>query len=163
MPRLRHYKNFNFEDDEDDPSRTEQDNDGAYQEIGSSDEEESGKSWLSNAAIISSFSTDKLKQTLSRYKLLIRILETELSARSVINLDHPAEYRKKTSRSYLASTDNDRRGRTKKSREGISEVHPFREMRKILRSLSLSQDAKRLLFEQWIKIQREAINHGDRK
>jgi hypothetical protein len=52
---------------------------GAYEGY----EASSGDSWLSNAAIIGSLPTDKLRRALARYKSLVRICEEELRVRAL--------------------------------------------------------------------------------
>lgn len=81
MPRLRYLKKYtpievNYEDanerEEEDLRNRERD-----------PNELSGKSWLSNAAIVGAMSEAKIKQAISYYYEMAHLLEAELLARSV--------------------------------------------------------------------------------
>jgi hypothetical protein len=150
MPRLRYYKNFNYEAiaDSDDNNSVEGD---------------SGKSWLSNAQIISSFSTSKLEEALQRYRAIVRLLEMELLSRSFSNRKHPAESSSNDSHLSFDPQERDRNGRTTAKRErNNNKNYKVSTMRAMLRTLKISPEAKRLLFEQWCKIQQEEHNHGSK-
>jgi len=149
MPRLRYYKNFNYEASAD----AEEDDNNA----------EGGKSWLSNAQIISSFSEAKLKDALLRYKAIVRILEMELLSRSFSNRKHPAESSSSDSHLFTNTPSSNRNGRkTSKRERNNNKNYKVSSMRAMLRTLKISPEAKRLLFEQWCKIQQEENNHGSK-
>jgi hypothetical protein len=148
MPRLRYYKNFDYEANADAEDNSEAD---------------SGKSWLSNAQIISSFSTSKLEEALARYKAIVRLLEMELLSRSFNNRKHPAESSSSDSHVFTNTQERDRNGRTNAKRErNNNKSYKVSTMRAMLRTLKISPEAKRLLFEQWCKIQQEEHNHGSK-
>jgi len=150
MPRLRYYKNFNYE------AASADDDDNA--------ESDSGKSWLSNAQIISSFSEAKLTEALQRYRAIVRLLEMELLSRSFNNRKHPAESSSSDSHLSFDSPSSNRNGRTNAKRErNNNKSYKVSTMRAMLRTLSISKEAKRKLFEEWCKIQKEAEVHGDSK
>jgi hypothetical protein len=149
MPRLRYYKNFNYE------AASADDDDNA--------ESDSGKSWLSNAQIISSFSEAKLTEALQRYRAIVRLLEMELLSRSFNNRKHPAESSSSDSHLSFDSQSRDRNGRkTSKRERNNNKNYKVSTMRAMLRTLKISPEAKRLLFEQWCKIQQEEHNHGSK-
>jgi sulfur transfer complex TusBCD TusB component (DsrH family) len=145
MPRLRYLKNFDYHASEEDE----------YENTDETEEPQSGKSWLSNSAIIASLTDAKIKESIKHYKALIKILEEELLARSLTSRKsikfHSIEVcegfsksnglRRKTTR---ASFDSDRR-----SPNGN---HERQEIRRILRQLRLSPEEKRILFTKWSEI-----------
>jgi hypothetical protein len=177
MPRLRYYKNYDWLAPGESNDNT---NKGAYPndnvrnkqdysrdstesrqyensiEYEDEDERGSGYNWLSNKAIISSFTNDRIKQAIKHYRALLRLFEAELLQRSFTPSKHPAEDRNtytKLRREKSRNTSNS------SSERGCSDISQLRSMRRILRQLKLSKEEKRKLFEEWNKIQKGAVNN----
>jgi hypothetical protein len=141
MPRLRYRKDYNldFEINE----RTDEETTSAMRYEGEEETERSGASWLSNGAIISSFTTAKLKTTLSQYKAYVKILETELLTRSFINRKHPAEYRilhRKNIKHITPSGDKQPGSKSlRQSRKRSTEVYEVPQLKRSLAKLKLNK------------------------
>jgi hypothetical protein len=169
MPRIHRMKDYDFEINE----RSDEKMFSKSGEETEENERSSGNSWLSNDAIISSFSESKLKEALTRYKAIVRLLETELLARSFISHTHPNEYFGQDGESYRRAEKEGKRSSSRKrssrsNGEGNSEIYQVRQITSAMRSMlrkmpSLDSEAKRKLFEEWSKIQNEAVNHGLQK
>jgi hypothetical protein len=164
MPRLKYYKNYdwnyekgaypndNIRDEQSSPRDTTESR--QYENI-EYDDEDSGNNWLSNRAIISSFTNDKLRQAIKHYRTLLRLFESELLQRSFTPSKHPSEDR--ITHRQLRKEQSEYEGKkTSPSRHG--DISTLRSIRKMLKQLKLSPEEKRKLFETWTKIQKEAEN-----
>lgn len=91
MPRLRYLKNYYPIGEESDAEENNR----------------SGASWLSNASIISSFSDEKLKEAITRYKGILQVLEAEVISRTQQNkmYDVLAQRSSRTKRQLLRQQD----------------------------------------------------------
>jgi hypothetical protein len=157
-PRLRYYKNFDYESENTNDAKINQPNDeGNFTESQSEEYENfKSKNWLSNSNIIASLSDAKIKQSINHYKLLLQLLQNELTIRA-FNTKPNLHFR---GRKIFEGSElpkqirNTRIGKINRTSEStdVLQTSTLKDIRRILKQLSLSKDAKRKLFDEWCSI-----------
>lgn len=134
MPRIRYLKKYQRIEVEYEDERSYRDERAEW----------SGQSWLSNNAIIQTFTDSQLKQAIAHYKIIVDKLEQELWLRSK-NLSSATPLYKSSNNS--STSKGNRSNSRKTSRESVGRTGKKRETNKLFKGLNLDSKLKEELLK----------------